>query len=219
MKAYSVFVIILLNLMIVACNGNSPVKANDNECILPPITDWEIFKEYYEDGTVKNLYPLRYKIYVNLVENSGIKDETTFLEVFKVDLKDNSISLRSDKYCVISDDSITNIEIRNALINHKLVKSIFPNYIYAGGDKSEQSVIESGLVCTFKEPTKVADCEAINSKFNAKIMSSNDLSMTVSFSKCTNLNEVAEAYFNTGLFKFVTPVTSFVSISRGLEAR
>jgi hypothetical protein len=207
MKAYSVFVIILLNLSFVACNGQSPVKANDDECILPPITDWEIFNSYYEDGTIHHLYPLRYEITINFIENSVIKDETTFLDVFKIDLKDNYISQISEHNCIIRGDSTTNIEIRNALINHKLVTTIFPNYIHAGGDKYHNSVISTELLCLFKKGFSESDCKEINAKYNAKIFDSRDIFMTVSFSKCTNLNEVAEAYFNTGFFGYVTPAT------------
>ena len=210
MKAYSVFVIILLNLMIVACNGNSPVKANDNECILPPITDWEIFNSYYEDGTIHYLYPLREEITINFIENSGINDKNDFFEIFKVDLKENHISRINKRICVISGDSTTNIEIRNALINHKLVTSIYPNYINAGGDKYNQTIILTELLCLFKEGFSESDCKDINEKFNAKIFDSHGIIMTVSFSKCTNLNEASEAYFKTGFFKYVTP-TNIVS--------
>lgn len=206
MKAFSVFVIILFNLLIVACNGQSPVKANDDECKLPPISDWEIFKEYSEDGTIKNLYPLRYKISINLVENSGIKDEKTFLDVFKVDLKGNRLFSISGHH-EISGDSNTNIEIRNALINHKLVESIFPNYINEGGDKYNQSIISTELLCMFKQGISESDCKELNAMYNAKIMRGNNFAINVSFSKCTNLNEVAEAYFKTGLFAYVTPAT------------
>jgi hypothetical protein len=205
MKSFSVFVIIMLNLLFVACNGQSPVKSNDDECNLPPITDWEIFKEYYEDGTVKNLYPLRNEIEINFIENSGINNKNDFLEIFKVDLKENYIFQVNKKICVISGDSNTNIEIRNALINHKLVESIFPNYINADGDKYNQTIIRTELLCLFKEGFSESDCKYINAKYNAKIVDIHGIIMTVSFSKCTNLNEASEAYFKTGFFKYVRP--------------